>query len=300
MKRCPTCSRTFTDPDLSFCIEDGTPLVTADADRDPEATVISPSASQTSPQPANANWQTPAYTPPHLPPPPSQQRKKIWPWVVGSLGLLLLVFIGLGIAAALIVPNMMREAEQRNLNRQILRASPTPLVENSNTNDNLNTNTTANANGNRNGNGNSNSNDLNTNNSNSEDADKEAPTDQQVVLENLKNLEDEWTAANINADKKKLDRILADDYVSSVGGTMQGKADYLRDIKPDPSIQRWQFSNLKLSLNGSRSTLTGIVKLESSQEQENVEMRFTDKFVWRDGRWQAISSEVARVDADKN
>jgi len=301
MKRCPTCSRTFSDPDLSFCIEDGTPLVADDTERDPETTVISPSSSQTVPQPANADWQTPAYAPPpNLPPPPPQQRKKIWPWVVGSLALLFLVLIGLGIAAALIVPNMMREAENRNLNRQIVRASPTPLVENSNTNDNLNTNANTNTNGNGNGNGNSNLNGLNTNNSNNEDVDKEAPTDQAVVLEDLKNLEDEWTVANINADTKKLDRILADDYVSSVGGIMQGKADYLRDIKPDPSIQRWQFSNLRLSLNGSRSTLTGIVKLESSQQQGNVEMRFTDKFVWRDGRWQAISSEVTRLNGDQN
>jgi hypothetical protein len=295
MKRCPTCSRTFTDPDLSFCIEDGTPLVVDDTDRDSETTVISSSSSHAAPPPVNSNWQTPPYTPPHLPPP--QQRRKIWPWVVGSLGLLLLVFIGLGIAAAILVPSMMRDAEQRNLNRQIVRATPTPMVERSNTNDNINGKPNSNGNGN---NGNSTLNELNTNNSNGEDVDKEAPTDQEAVLNDLKNLEDEWTAANIHADKKKLDRILADDYVSTVGGKMEGKDAYLRTIRPDPSVQRWQFSNLKLSLNGSRATLNGIVKLESLQEQETVEMRFTDKFVWRDGRWQAISSEVTRLNDDKN
>ena len=32
------------------------------------------------------------------------------------------------------------------------------------------------------------------------------PTDQEQVLAQLTNLEQEWTVANINADKKKLDR----------------------------------------------------------------------------------------------
>jgi len=47
------------------------------------------------------------------------------------------------------------------------------------------------------------------------------------VLQDLTDLEHEWTVANINADKKKLDRILADDYVgASADGTPQGKAEY--------------------------------------------------------------------------
>src|SRR6266496_1132396 len=39
MKRCPTCKRMFEDT-LSFCLEDGTPLVPAGADS--EATLVTP------------------------------------------------------------------------------------------------------------------------------------------------------------------------------------------------------------------------------------------------------------------
>src|SRR6185295_19955972 len=126
------------------------------------------------------------------------------------------------------------------------------------------------------------------------------PTNEELVLSDLKNIEDEWTVANLNADKKKLAHILADDYVSNVGGKMQGKADYLRDIQPDPTIQHWEFQDLKLTLNGSRATLEGIVSLDSSQQTDPIVMRFTDKFVWRDSRWQAVSSDVAQVKETKN
>jgi hypothetical protein len=304
MKRCPTCNRTFTDQNLSFCIEDGTPLVKADASAyDPDATVVASSPSRGSegtvpPEGASSDWEAPAYQPPpRFPPPPASQKKKLWPWVLGALSLLVLFFVGLGIAAAVFVPQMMKEARNRNTNR-----SSFPSNTASNTNQNTNTNTNTNDNSNSPLNDNSSSLPLNDNsttlplndNSNSNEIDSDPPpTSEEAVLADLKSIEDEWTVANLTADKKKLARILADDYVgTNVDGSIQGKADYLRDIKPDPTIQRWEFKNLKLTLAGSRATLTGLVSLESSRAPEPLVLRFTDKFVWREGRWQAVSSEV--------
>ena len=111
----------------------------------------------------------------------------------------------------------------------------------------------------------------------------------------LTDLEHEWTVANINADKKKLDRILADDYVGISGdGKTQGKAEYLRTIERDTTIQKWDFEDLKVSLIGDRATLSGIIRLQLRDRE--VAYRFTDKFVWRDGRWQATRSEVAPLE----
>jgi ketosteroid isomerase-like protein len=101
--------------------------------------------------------------------------------------------------------------------------------------------------------------------------------------------------ANINADKKKLNRILADDYVGINEGRAQGKAQYLKTIEPDTAIQHWEFENLKVSLNGDRASLMGVLRLDIKDEDGNdqqLSFRFTDKFVWRDGRWQATGSEV--------
>ncbi|HXD29839.1 MAG TPA: nuclear transport factor 2 family protein [Pyrinomonadaceae bacterium] len=296
MKRCPTCNRTFTDPNLSFCIEDGTPLVKViEPAYDAEATIVSTSPSQNADASQNQDdstvaWNSPAYQPPpKFPPPPPSKPRKVWPWVVGSLGLLLIVVVGAGIAAAILIPKMMDDTVNRNRNRSSYPAN-VQTNNNQNSNSNLNENSNSNLNLNQNG---------NTNDSDGE-SDSEPPTNEEVVLADLKNIEDEWTVANLNADKKKLARILADDYVSMVSGKMQGKADYLREIQPEPNIQHWEFEDLKLTLNGTRATLSGTVSLESTQQKDPIVMKFTDKFVWRDSRWQATSSAVEQVKASGN
>ncbi|MGH9880177.1 MAG: nuclear transport factor 2 family protein, partial [Pyrinomonadaceae bacterium] len=120
------------------------------------------------------------------------------------------------------------------------------------------------------------------------------PTDQDAVLNDLTNLEHEWTVANINADKKKLDRILAADYVGTdLNGKALGKAEYIEKIERDTTTQKWDFEDLKLALKGTRATLSGVVKFQTNEGE--LRYRFTDKFVWRDGRWQATGSEIGRI-----
>jgi ketosteroid isomerase-like protein len=288
VKRCPTCNKTFTDQNLSFCTDDGTPLLSLDTPED-EVTLVMPSkeVSETvAPGPSGASEPpgAPPYQPPgsYIPPDYSgQSKRRTWPWIVGILAIVFVVFAGLGIAAAILIPNMMRAANtnSRNLNANIQR---------NDANSNLNG---------RNSNPGSNSADGNENsNDNSAAEDTLPPTDEEEVLQDLTDLEQEWTVANINADKKKLDRILADDYVGEgVDGKPQGKAEYLRTATRDTAIQKWDFEDLKLSLKGDRATLTGIIRLEVRDERgqnQNLAFRFTDKFVWRDGRWQATGSVV--------
>ena len=55
MKRCPTCNKTFTDPTLSYCIEDGTPLAAVPDAEDEPGQVGTESS---------AGWTPPAYQPP--------------------------------------------------------------------------------------------------------------------------------------------------------------------------------------------------------------------------------------------
>jgi hypothetical protein len=127
-----------------------------------------------------------------------------------------------------------------------------------------------------------------------ENVDSSAPTDEAAVLSALTELEHEWTVANINADKSKLNRILADDYVGTTfDGKAQGKADYLRTIERDTVTKNWEFDDLEVDLLGDRATLTGVVRFELADGEREV--RFVDKFVWRDGRWQATSSVVTPV-----
>ncbi len=289
MKRCPTCNKTFTDQNLSFCIDDGTPLLSLDTAED-EATLVRPSKGDSEtgapgpspPSDSSGEGYVPPYRPPgsYIPPGSSGQqgKRKAWPWVLGCLAILLVVFVALVITAKILFPVMRSATSNTNNN-------------NYNTNVDRRDNSNSNLNGlNSNGaDGNENSND----NSAAEDT-TPPPTDEEEVLQDLTDLEHEWTVANINADKKKLDRILADDYVgTSADGKPQGKAEYLKTIERDTSIQKWDFEDLKVSLKGDRASLTGIIRLVVGDQ--NVAYRFTDKFVWRDNRWQATSSEVTPI-----
>lgn len=282
MKRCPTCNKTFTDQNLSFCLDDGTPLVPVDTSGD-EATLVFPSSGDAEnrvggPSRPSNEHDVPPYQPPGPYVPPGQGgKRKVWPWILALLAIVIVVLMGLGIAAAILIPSMFRAASNTNTS-----------------NFNANVQRPENYNGNLNS-SNSNAQESNENiNDNSDAEDTSPPTDEEQVLADLTDLEHEWTVANINADKKKLDRILADDYVgTSSGGKTQGKAEYLKTIERDTTIQKWDFEDLKVSLTGDRATLTGVIRLQV-QNQE-VAFRFTDKFVWRDGRWQATSSEVTPI-----
>jgi ketosteroid isomerase-like protein len=192
----------------------------------------------------------------------------------------ILVLGGLGIAAVVLVPRMLRASSDSNTNTTTLNTN----INRRNSNANVD-------------NRNFNSSQLNANtNSNADDS--PAPTDREAVLTDLKKLEDEWTVANINADKNKLTRILADDYVGISEGRAQGKAEYLKTIERDTAIQHWEFSNVRVTLSGDRAALTGIITLDvrdENGEDRKLTFKFTDKFVWRDGRWQATSSQVDPV-----
>lgn len=104
MKRCPQCNRTYMDDALSFCLDDGSPLVSAAAPppSDPGATVQYSQSRDTSPQPTIAFHSTPPPPPPPTPPPAwspmppaAPQKRSIWPWLLG-IGAVL-VFMGIGV-----------------------------------------------------------------------------------------------------------------------------------------------------------------------------------------------------------
>ena len=225
MKRCPFCNRTYTDPNLSFCVEDGTPLSTE--------------------EPAEP---APYRPPSAYVPPVTGKPRRVWPWVLGLVGAFGIGAVVLLIGAALFVPRLTKPVE---------RTTTTDTTDQT------------------------------------EKVDLPPPTDENEVLSQLTQIENEWTKANIDADKQTLRRILADDYVGpSAEGGLMGKAEYLNTIERDSGIEKWEFHDLKLQLAGNRATLTGGIAYVI--QGENVAYNFTDRFVWRNGRWQATGSEIHR------
>jgi len=281
MKSCPTCNRTFNDDTLSFCLDDGTPLVgESSTGPDSEATLVSPS-----PQPPRddsgkeALLPTQAYSQlpgrptwvgsqPQTPPSPGYTapapQRKVWPWIVAVVVLLLIGLLGI-VIAAVVLPGMMHSSPNANGTRDwpypsphpspvaspSVSPSPSPLA------------------------------------SPSTDA-GDAPTDPDEVLKQLSDLEDDWEQANADGDKDALDEILADEYT----GASRSKQEYLNTVQAHAG-RTWQFRNLKATPRGNRADLSGYV--DRTDPQGTKSYSFTDNFIWRDGRWQATASQTTEV-----
>ncbi|HJY27886.1 MAG TPA: hypothetical protein VJ306_07670 [Pyrinomonadaceae bacterium] len=164
MKRCPTCDRTYTDPSLNFCLEDGTPLASDAPAYDPNATIRYPSARDTiEPPPTEIYHPEPAVTPPAPrrttptptppPPPPPQQwrpgptapppQKKsnaIW-WILG--GLIAVIVVGGGLVV-LFIALALSSTDNRNLNANSRNDNRNANVTTNTNNSNVNANTNAN------------------------------------------------------------------------------------------------------------------------------------------------------------
>ena len=126
MKRCPNCNRTYTDDSLSFCLADGTPLLSADASPPSyDANLNVPSPAGVPPPPAyrpdpplvNQVRPAPAWSPmPVLQP----RKRSAWPWIIG--GVAIVGFMGLGLLIlifALAAMNANSNNRNRNSNSRL-------------------------------------------------------------------------------------------------------------------------------------------------------------------------------------
>ncbi|HMS09007.1 MAG TPA: hypothetical protein PKE66_05965 [Pyrinomonadaceae bacterium] len=118
MKSCPTCRRTYPDHGLNFCLEDGTPLVTASDE--PPATMVmnTPPTNPGGQIPAPPTMQTSWDAKPNYSLQPKKSRA--WLWVVGVLGIGLLLCGG-GIAGLFVI-GIMNEPQGNT----VISTDPTP------------------------------------------------------------------------------------------------------------------------------------------------------------------------------
>jgi ketosteroid isomerase-like protein len=104
-------------------------------------------------------------------------------------------------------------------------------------------------------------------------------------------LEQRWLTAGMERDIPALREILADDFLDvSYQGKLRNKADHLSStLAPSKSTQTLQ--ELKVRLYGDTGIVTGLDKIVSADGTKTYEVRFTDVFVKRAGRWQAVSGQ---------
>lgn len=105
MKICPKCQKTYTDENLNFCLEDGTVLTQAGGGPPPETVlmnqprVTAPNQPMGSQPTIQSGWNNPP--PPYTMQP--QKSSKTWLWILGILGVIVLLcgggFVGIALIA---------------------------------------------------------------------------------------------------------------------------------------------------------------------------------------------------------
>lgn len=304
MKRCPTCQSTYTDNSLSYCLTDGAALV--DTAFNPQATMPNefqgtlrdenratlsddnqvtlryppprlfnepPTPAPSANTPPQGNWNQQAWTPNQPQAVPPVRQRNSTPWVVGAIVVLLLgTAIGVWIAIA-----------SRGSSHEALEPVDRSVVSNNNIVASNNSNKSPQDEGK---NGNANQSPVDTDS---------PPTDPDLVLSQLTAIEHEWNDANIKGNKAVVRRIVANEFRGvGANGSVENKEQMLANLEPNPNIASLKLSDLKISLAGNTAVITGLNTAKGKNGQR-LTFRFTDTFLWRDGRWQAISSQATQV-----
>jgi hypothetical protein len=116
-------------------------------------------------------------------------------------------------------------------------------------------------------------------------------------------LENDWLANEHNA--AALERILASDFVHPLPtGDFVTKAQHIEfsSAHPPPANQKRRFDQMQVRVYGDVGIVNGVVVTTDEKgpsrtdgDQEVHRTVFTDVFVWRDSRWQAVNAQENAV-----
>jgi hypothetical protein len=129
-------------------------------------------------------------------------------------------------------------------------------------------------------------------------------SDTASVEQTLMQMERDWcqtgmNKANLDKDTKTLDRIMADDWIGlDYQGTSRTKAQALASLKSGSSTtQSLDLGPMKVRVFGTTAIVTGSDTEKSIYNGKDSSGKYvwTDVFVNRNGRWQAVASESTKV-----
>lgn len=122
-----------------------------------------------------------------------------------------------------------------------------------------------------------------------------------ALTQELTKVETAWKDAVVNRDKVALQRLYADEYVSTDSeGQCWNKVD---DIEIDTSggfrLESYKFDDLKVHAYADVAVVTGRSLLAGANrgQKASASFRFTDVFVKRDGRWQLVTTQLTPLSA---
>jgi ketosteroid isomerase-like protein len=109
----------------------------------------------------------------------------------------------------------------------------------------------------------------------------------------LMQIERDWATAAAANDAAGLDTLMADEYVGNTDGRLTPKKQALADVKSGASkVSSAEASDLTVFVSGDRASVHGLWTEKSTLNGTDTsgQYRFTDTFIKRDGRWQAVTT----------
>lgn len=112
-----------------------------------------------------------------------------------------------------------------------------------------------------------------------------------VVMEHL------WNEAQMNRDSRALEGMIGVNFVNTeYDGEVSDKAKFLADIKdPQFNLSNIAIQDVKVSMYADSAVVVGVYRTKGSYQGKPYEHtgRFTDTWVFTDGRWQCVASHTS-------
>lgn len=108
-----------------------------------------------------------------------------------------------------------------------------------------------------------------------------------------------WNEAQVNRDARALDAMLGANFVNTeYDGEVSDRATFLAGIRdPQFNLASLTIQDTKVSMYGDSAVVTGTYRTKGTYLGKPYEHvgRFTDTWVFADGRWQCVASHTSLV-----
>jgi hypothetical protein len=120
------------------------------------------------------------------------------------------------------------------------------------------------------------------------------------IKNDLLRIEREIGRANLDCDYRYFDKVEAEDFIftDAAGGVTDKKQDMAGEKDCHESNGTYDVDDARTRLYGNTAVVTGRVTTTHKNKEGKVVIRhsrFTDVFVWRDGRWQLVAGHSSRI-----
>ena len=127
----------------------------------------------------------------------------------------------------------------------------------------------------------------------------QAQADTASVQQTLMQMERDWGQAAAKNDTAAVDKLMADDWVGiDFEGKSITKAEDMADMTSGASTtQSYEIGAMKVRVFGNTAVVTGSDTEKSTYKGKDSSGKYvwTDVWVMRDGRWQAVASQSVKV-----